>query len=371
MAKKDYYEVLGVNKGASTDEIKSAFKKLAKKYHPDVCKEPDAEAKFKEAQEAYAVLSDEGRRKQYDQFGHDAFNQNTGGAGGFNGFDFSDFNFDDILSSVFEGGMFGNFGGRSNRRNANTRGNDILVQMKLSFMEAALGCKKELNIDSLDKCDDCDGKGGFGEEVCSECHGSGTITSEQRTLFGSFLTRTTCPYCNGKGKTYERTCSTCRGSGQIKVNKDIVVTIPEGVDTGNRLKIGGKGEVSKSGIPGDLYIEFQVSNHEFYTRDENDVYLELPITITEAVLGCKKNIKTLQGNIKLTIPEGSETGDKHRIKGKGIKDVNQNFYGDMYVVIKVVIPKRLSRDQKKLIQQLSDTDFNDKEIEKSERFNNS
>jgi len=373
MAKRDYYEVLGVSKSASQDEIKSAFKKLAKKYHPDICKEPDAEEKFKEVQEAYAVLSDDNRRKQYDQFGHDAFNNMNqgGGASGFGGFDFNDFNFDDILNNVFEGGMFGNFGFSRGRSKKEERGNDLLVEMNLTFMEAALGCKKEITINTVDKCDNCDGKGGFGENTCPNCHGSGTITSEQRTIFGSFLSKTTCPECNGKGTTFDRTCSSCRGTGQVKVKKDIVVTVPEGVDTGNRLKLTGKGEVSKSGIPGDLYIEFNVLPHEFYTRDENDVYLELPITMTEAILGCKKNVKTLQGTVKLTIPEGSETGDKHRIKGKGIKDVNQNFYGDMYIVIKVVTPKKLSREQKKIIALLDETDLTNKEIEKSEKFNNS
>ena len=373
MAKKDYYEVLGVSKTATQDEIKSAFKKLAKKYHPDICKEPDAEQKFKEVQEAYAVLSDEGRRKQYDQFGHDAFNnmnQGGGGASGFGGFDFNDFNFDDILNNVFEGGMFGNFGFGSSRKTKEDRGNDLLVEMNLSFMEAALGCKKEITINTVDQCDNCNGKGGFGENTCPHCHGSGTITTEQRTIFGSFLSKTTCPECNGKGKTFDRMCSSCKGTGQVKVKKDIVVTVPEGVDTGNRLKLSGKGEVSKSGIPGDLYIEFNVAKHEFYTRDENDIYLELPITITEAILGCKKIIKTLTGSVKLTIPEGSETGDKHRLKGKGVKDVNQNFYGDMYVVIKVVTPKKLSREQKKIIEMLDDTDLTNKEIEKSEKFNN-
>ncbi len=370
MAKKDYYEILGVSKNASEDEIKSSFRKLAKKYHPDVSKEVNAEEKFKEVQEAYAVLSDQNRRKQYDQFGHSAFNNSGGTGGNFSGFDFSSFDFSDIFDNLFEGSSFGDFvfNGRS-RKKEETKGKDLLVNMEISFMDAALGCEKELTIETYDSCDLCDGKGGFHEEVCSSCHGSGTITSEQRTLFGSFLTRTTCPKCNGSGEVYEETCSRCHGKGVKKVIKNILVTVPEGVDTGNRLRISGKGEMSKAGISGDLYIEFTVLPHEFYTRDENDIYVELPITITEAILGCKKNIKTIHGDIKLTIPEGSDTGDKHRLKGKGIKDVNQDFYGDMYIVIKVITPKRLSKEQKRLIEMLDETDLTSKEIDKFNKFN--
>ncbi|HPE14715.1 MAG TPA: molecular chaperone DnaJ [Bacilli bacterium] len=371
MAKKDYYEVLGVSKTATVDEIKSAFKKLAKKYHPDVSKEPDAEAKFKEVQEAYAVLSDADRRRKYDQFGHDAFKNTSSGGNPQGGYDFSGFDFSDIFDNIFGGSSFGgSFGfGGGPRREENIKGKDVLVNIKLSFMEAVLGCGKNIELSMHDTCKDCHGAGGFGEETCNVCHGSGTITSEQRTIFGSFLTKTTCNNCGGTGKTYKETCSTCRGAGRIKTKKEISVTIPEGVDTGNRLRITGKGEVSKKGIPGDLYLEFEVSDHDFYQRDENDIYMELPITIKEAILGCKKTIKTLHGSIILTVPSGSETGDKHRLKGKGIKDVNQSFYGDMYIVIKVIIPQKLSRNQKQLLDELDNDDLKTKEIEKNERFN--
>ena len=368
MAKRDYYEVLGVNKDASEKDIKLAFRRLAKKYHPDVNSSPEAEEKFKEAQEAYAVLSDEGRRKQYDQFGHSAFDNN--GASGMGGFDFSGFDFSDIFENLFDFGEASPFGsfGRSGRKRK-TRGNDSLLVMTITFMEAVLGTKKEIEITTTDSCPECSGKGGFDESTCSECHGSGTVTSQQSTLFGSFLTKTTCPKCHGEGVEFKETCHKCRGTGRIKVTKDIEVTVPEGVDNGNRIRLSGMGEASSNGGPnGDLYIEFNVKDHQFYERDGNDLYMELPITITEAILGCKKDIKLLNSKVTLTIPSGSESGDKHRLRGKGIKDVNYNRHGDFYVIIKVLTPKKLSREQKKLIEQLNNTDLNDKEIDKYNKF---
>ena len=362
MNKKDYYEVLGVSKNASQDEIKSAFRKLAKKYHPDVSKEPDAEAKFKEAQEAYAVLSDDQKRKQYDQFGHAAFEQGAGGAGGpfgggFSGFDFNDFDYGDIFDNIF-GGFGGSFGHRSSNRSR--RGSDSLMRMKLSFEEAAFGCKKDISLEVIEDCDNCNGKGGFGETTCDACHGSGTVTSEQHTIFGSFLSKTTCSKCGGKGKAYERTCTACHGTGRVKKAKDLEIKIPAGVDTGTRLKLSGKGDAGSNGGPnGDLYIEFKVSNHEYFVRDEDDIYIEAPITITEAILGCKKEIPTLYGNVTLTIPSGSESGDKHRIKGKGINNETMHHKGDMYIVLKIVTPKKLSREQKKLLEELNKTNLDD------------
>lgn len=369
MDKKDYYEVLGVQKNASQDEIKSAFRKLAKKYHPDVSKEPDAEAKFKEIQEAYAVLSDEEKRKQYDQFGHAAFQGGAGGAGGgFGGFDFSGFSYDDIFDNIFGG--FGGFGGSSRRTsNRATKGNDSLVKMTLTFEEAVYGTKKEIELEVTETCDHCHGKGGFDETTCEHCHGSGTITSEQHTIFGSFLSKTTCPHCGGKGKSYRRKCSECNGTGKIRVEKELEIKVPAGVDTGNRLRLSGKGSAGTNGGPnGDLYIEFTVKDHEFYVRDEDDIYLEVPLTLTEAILGCKKEIPTLYGNVNLTVPAGSESGDKQRIKGKGIHNDSTHRKGDMYIVLKVITPKKLSKEQKRLIEMLDDTDLSDKEIDKFDRF---
>lgn len=368
MDKKDYYEVLGVSKSASQDEIKSAFRKLAKKYHPDVSKEPDAETKFKEIQEAYAVLSDEDKRHQYDQFGHAAFtNGGAGGANGFGGFDFSGFDYGDIFDNIFGGG-FGGFSGR--KQSSSRRGSDTLMHMNLTFDEAIYGCKKNINVEVVENCDECSGSGGFGEQTCDKCHGSGTITSEQHTIFGSFLSKTTCPKCEGTGKTYERVCKKCNGQGRLKTKKNLEIKIPAGVDTGTRLKLSGKGSSGlNGGANGDLYIEFSVSEHEFFIRDDNDIYIEAPITITEAVLGCKKEIPTLYGNVTLTIPAGSESGEKHRIKGKGINNEATRKKGDMYIVLKIVTPKKLTKDQKKLLDELSKTDLtDDDDIKKFDKF---
>lgn len=356
MNKKDYYEVLGVDKNASEADIKSAFRKLAKKYHPDVSKEENAAEKFKEAQEAYAVLSDPEKRKQYDQFGHSAFTNASGGFSGFEGFDFS--NVSDIFEDLFGGMGFSSRGSRSRSSNSPKKGSDILYRMTIDFEEAVYGTKKDIKVDVEEDCDDCHGKGGYDSKTCSECHGSGTITSEQRTMFGSFLSKTTCPYCKGIGTTYEKTCQTCHGSGKVTNRKTITVTIPAGIDSENRLRIAGKGGAGSNGGPnGDLYIEFTVREHEFYQRSDDDIYIELPLTITEATLGAKKEIPTIYGNVDLTIPAGTQSGDKMRLRGKGIENVSTKRKGDMYVITKVIIPEKLTREQKKLFESLSETDL--------------
>ena len=360
MNKRDYYEILGVDKNASEAEIKSAFRKLAKKYHPDVSKEPDAAEKFKEAQEAYAVLSDSNKRSQYDQFGHSAF---QGGSSGAQGFDFGDFDFSDIFEDLF-GGSFG-FGSRKKSRA--TRGEDSLVRMNLSFEEAVFGTKKDIKLDVSSKCDKCDGKGGHGEKTCPTCNGSGYETINQRTMFGVFQSRSVCHTCNGTGHTFDSKCSKCHGTGSVKETKTIEVKIPAGVDTGNRLRLAGKGDAGLNGGPnGDIYIEFVVKSHPLFERDDNDIYLRLPITITEAILGTKIDIPTLDGSVKLSIPAGSSTGDKHRLKGKGISNINGYGKGDMYVIIDVIVPKKLSKEQKDLVDKLSKTNLDDnrKEIKK-------
>lgn len=356
MNKRDYYEVLGVEKTATDAEIKSAFRKLAKKYHPDVSKEENAAEKFKECQEAYAVLSDPDKRRQYDQFGHSAFNNNGAGFSGFEGFDFG--NFSDIFDDLF-GGM-GFSSGRTSNRNKNTprKGADILHHLTIDFEEAAFGTKKDVKVDVEEECPECNGEGGFNSKKCSECHGSGTITSEQRTMFGSFLSKTTCPYCKGTGSTYEKSCSECHGSGKVTNRKTITITVPAGIDSENRLRVAGKGGAGTNGGPnGDLYIEFTVKSHEFYQRVEDDIYIELPLTITEAVLGTKKEVPTLYGNVDLTIPQGTQSGEKMRLRGKGIENVNTKRKGDMYVITKVIIPEKLSRDQKRLFEDLNMTDL--------------
>ena len=359
MNKRDYYEVLGVDKNASDAEIKSAFRKLAKKYHPDVCKEADAADKFKEAQEAYAVLSDPDKRKQYDQFGHSAFSGNGAGGAGFSGFEDFDFgNVSDIFEDLFGGMGFSSRRSSSKKQNGPRKGSDVLYHMTIDFEEAVYGTKKDIKVDMEETCSKCNGAGGSNPKTCSECHGSGTVTSEQRTLFGSFLSKTTCPYCKGTGETYENTCDECHGRGKVTNRKTITITVPAGIDSENRLRIAGKGSAGVNGGPnGDLYIEFTVREHEFYKRVDDDVYIELPLTITEAVLGGKKDVPTLYGNVELTIPSGTQNGEKMRLRGKGIENVNTKKKGDMYVITKVIIPEKLSREQKKIFEELSTTDL--------------
>ncbi|MBO5095663.1 MAG: molecular chaperone DnaJ [Bacilli bacterium] len=361
MDKKDYYEVLGLSKGASDEEIKRAFRKLAKQYHPDVNKEPGAEEKFKEIGEAYAVLSDPQKKAQYDQFGHSAFSNGAGGQG------FGGFNAEDIdLSSIFEdlfgssfGGGFGGFGG-SSRKNTNrpTKGRDSLVKLNLSFDEAVFGCKKTINIDLNETCDKCNGKGGFEETTCSTCGGSGRVISQQQSLFGIIQSQTTCRDCGGSGSTFKKVCNECSGNGHVRKNKEIVVTVPEGVDNGYQLRISGKGEAGKNGGPnGDIYIEFSVKEHELFVRDEEDIYVEVPLTITEAVLGCKKDVPTLTGVVSVDIKAGIQNGSKLKLKGKGVKVPNSLKKGDMYLIMNVVIPTKLDRKQKQLFKDLDKTDL--------------
>ena len=369
MNKKDYYEVLGVSKTATDAEIKSAFRRLAKQYHPDISKEANAEEKFKEIQEAYAVLSDPNKRKQYDQFGHAAFEQ--GANGGFSGFDFSGFDVDleDILGSMFGSG-FG-FSSRGGRRNTRTRGNDVLYHMDLSFDEAVFGCEKDIKVDTSVTCSDCDGMGGHDEMTCDVCHGSGTITSEQRSILGAFVTKTTCSNCQGTGKTFKRRCSSCNGKGSVRKNQTISVKIPAGIDTGMRLRVAGKGEAGSNGGPnGDLYLEFRVKEHEFFKRDGDDIYLNVPITITDAIIGCKKDIRTLDSVVTLNIKPGTNTGDKQRIKGRGIKNTSTGNQGDMYLIFEIVLPDKLSREQKNLFEKLSDTNLENTTYNKFTKFVN-
>lgn len=360
---KSYYDVLGVDKNADQKEIKSAFRKLAKKYHPDINKEPGAEEKFKEIGEAYSVLGDEDKRRQYDQLGHQAYTQGAqqgGFGGGFSGF--SGFGGDDVdLSSIFEdlfgGGMFGG-GSRGSSQNRPVKGKDSLVTIKLTFEEAVFGCKKTISIDLDSECDECSGKGGSGERTCPTCGGRGRVVNEQRTPFGFFQSESVCPDCNGKGKTFKEVCSKCHGTGHIVKEKEIEITVPEGVDTGHQLRISGKGAAGYNGGPnGDIYIEFEVKDHPLFERKGNDIYVDVPLTITEAVLGCKKEVPTLTGSVVLDIDSGSQSGDQLRLRGKGVKDPTRNRKGDMYVVLDVVIPNKLDRTQKQLFKELAETDL--------------
>ncbi len=365
--KRDYYEVLGVSKDATDEEIKRSFRKLAKQYHPDLNKEPGAEEKFKEIGEAYAVLSDKQKRATYDQFGHAAFDGN-GGAGGFGGFDAGDIDLSEILRAAFGDsfGGFGGFGGFSDFFGGGSRtssdrprkGRDTLLRVDLTFEEAAFGVDKDISLNLNDTCEHCHGKGGFDEETCSYCHGNGYVITEQRSILGVIQSRSACPKCNGKGKSYKNVCKECNGTGQIKKKKTISIHIPEGVDTGYQLRISGKGEAGINGGPnGDIYLECHVKESDFYQRDNDDLYITVPITIVEATLGCKKEVPTIYGNVIMDIKAGTQNNTKYKLKGKGLKRPSSLKKGDQYVVINVVIPTKLSREQKKLFESLKNTDL--------------
>ena len=370
MAKRDYYEVLGVSKDATEDEIKSAFRKKAKEYHPDINKSPDAPEKFKEAQEAYACLSDKDNRAKYDQYGHAAFENPYGGAGGTGGYSggnpFGNFDFSDIFDDLFGGGFgsFGSsFGGESRNSSRARKGSDTLYGMKIDFMDAVYGTKKDIDLDYYETCEDCDGKGGHGETTCPECNGRGTIIKQTSTILGTIQTRSTCPECNGKGKIYKTKCSTCKGNGRVRVNKTLTIDIPAGIDNGEQLRVSGKGEPGINGGPnGDLYIEIRINPHELYRRDGNDIYIDLPVTITDLCLGCKKVIKTMDGEVEIKIREGSQPGEILRIKGKGINNPDSWKKGDFYCVLNLIIPTSLSRKQKSLLQELDETDLEDEPV---------
>ena len=376
--KRDYYDVLGISKNASDAEIKSAFRKKAKEFHPDLNKDnPSAAEKFKEAQEAYSVLSDENKRKMYDQYGHAGVSSSGPGGAGFGGFsDFggAGFDFGDIFESIFGGsgagfGGFSDFRGARSSRNQATRGSDILMRMNLTFDEAVYGTEKKFNIDVVEDCTECHGNGGFDKKECSTCHGRGTVTTQQQTILGSFMSTTTCSDCHGKGYTYKRKCDECNGKGKVSLNKKLTINIPEGINTGDRQRISEKGNPgSNGGRNGDLYIEFIVDEHDYFVRENDDIYLEVPLTLTEAILGCKKEIPTLYGNVKLNVSAGTNSGDRQRIKGKGVNNKYRKHKGDMYVIFKVYTPNKLSREQKLLIDKLNDTDLKTEEIKRFEKF---
>ena len=363
MNKKDYYEVLGVSKTATDEEIKRAFRKLAKQYHPDINKEPGAEEKFKEIGEAYAVLSDANKRRQYDQFGHAAFeNGGSGGGTGFQGFNMGDIDLEDILGDLFGGGFrgFSGFGGSSRASSRPSKGEDIRVVLNLTFEEAAFGCEKDVKLNLTSECSRCKGKGGFNEKICRTCGGAGKVLEQAQTIFGYMQTQKTCPDCKGRGKTYETICDECHGKGVVEKVKTLTVTIPEGVDEGYQLRLSGKGNAGLNGGPnGDVFIEFKIKEHPLFERDGADIYLEVPVTITDATLGCKKEIPTLYGNIILEIKAGTQNYTKLKIKGKGIKLPNSISKGNMYAVVNIIIPTKLDRKQKALLQDLAQTDLED------------
>ncbi|NIK67511.1 molecular chaperone DnaJ [Paenibacillus sp. BK720] len=346
--KRDYYEVLGVSKGASGDEIKKAYRQLARKYHPDVNKEADAETKFKEVKEAYDVLSDDGQRARYDQFGHVDPNQGMGGAGGFSGNgDFGGFG--DIFDMFFGGG-----GGRRDP-NAPQRGNDLQYSMTIEFKEAVFGKETEITIPRTESCDTCAGSGakpGTKPETCTVCHGSGQQEVVQNTPFGRMVNRRACSNCGGSGKVIKEKCGTCHGAGRVKKQRKINVRIPAGVDDGAQIRLSGEGEGGLRGGPaGDLYIVIRVKAHEFFERENDDIYCEVPLTFVQAALGDEIEIPTLTEKVKLKIPAGTQTGTYFRLKGKGVPKLRGYGQGDQHVKVTVVTPTKLSDEQKDLLRQ--------------------
>jgi len=362
-SKKDYYEVLGVEKTASDDEIKSAYRKLAHKYHPDNKETGDAD-KFKECSEAYSVLSDPSKRKTYDQFGQAAFDQSAGGSNpfagsgfegfNFNGGDFSDLN--DILSSMFGFGGFG--GGQSRRRDGVYRGEDSMMRIKISFVDAALGTTISLPINFDESCPDCNGTGaknGSAFETCPQCGGHGVVLTQQRTIFGVMQSQTTCPRCGGSGKIIKEVCPTCAGKGFKHVKKTIDVKIPAGIANGQQIRVAGKGGRGTNGGPnGDLYLEVVVAPHQSFEREGNDIHLTIPIDFIDICLGASITIPTLYGDVEMKIPAGTQPTQIFKVKGKGVKDVRGNSYGDELVHLNVKTPTELSKEQRKALEQFKE-----------------
>lgn len=342
--KRDYYEVLGVGKDASADDVKKAYRKLARQYHPDVNKEADAEAKFKEVKEAYDVLSDDQKRATYDRYGHVDPNQGMGGAGG------ADFGgFGDIFDMFFGGG------GRQRDPNAPQRGNDLQYTMTIEFKEAVFGKETEITIPRTENCDTCHGSGakaGTSPKTCTTCHGTGQQEVVQNTPFGRIANRRVCQSCRGTGKIITDKCNTCHGEGRVKKQRRIKVNIPAGVDDGSQIRISGEGESGVRGGPnGDLYIVLRVKSHEFFDREGDDIYCEVPINFVQAALGDEIEIPTLNERVKLKIPAGTQTGTYFRLKGKGVPKLRGIGSGDQHVKVTVVTPTKLSDEQKELLRQ--------------------
>lgn len=365
--KRDFYEVLGIDRGASAEEIKKAYRKLAVKYHPD--KNPgdkDAEDKFKELSEAYEVLSDPSSRQRYDQFGHQAFGAGRGGgggaAGGFGGFGGIDL--EEALrtfmgasgggSSIFDD-FFGGGGGRQSAGNARTRGADLRYDLEIDFEEAVLGSERKMTLTVNEECSSCSGSGaekGSKKETCQQCGGSGFVVSGG----GFFQVRQTCPVCRGTGQVIKQPCRKCSGSGMTKVNRNLTLKIPAGVETGSRLRLSGKGEGGMRGAPaGDLYVVLHVKPHELFQRRDDDIFIEMPIPFDIATLGGQVQVPTINGYAKLKIPPGTESGKVFRLRGKGVKSIHSFGNGDQHVRVVVEVPENLDKKQQKLIKELQST----------------
>jgi len=352
-SQKDYYDILGVDRDADQKEIKKAYRKLAKKYHPDRNPDdPEAGEKFKEISEAYGILSDEDKRARYDQYGHagigdDDFNYEDFARGGFGGLE--------DLFEMFMGGGFSGMGQRS--QNRPTRGRDLEYRMEISFEDAAFGTEKTIRIPRQETCQTCDGSGakpGSNPRTCPKCDGSGQIRVNQRTPFGNMAQIKTCDRCQGRGEIIDEPCSDCNGEGRVNRRRDIKVEIPAGISSGQRIRLSGKGGAGKRGGPsGDLFVRVDVKPHDLFERKGDDVYYELPISFVQAALGDEIQVPTLEGEVKLKIPEGTQPGDSLRLKNKGINHLRSSGRGDQYIKIKVVIPKSLDSEQKDLLQKFA------------------
>ena len=371
--KRDYYEVLGVAKGCSDDELKKAYRKLAKKYHPDLNPgDKDAEAKFKEVNEAYEVLSDKEKRQRYDQFGHAGVDPNFGagggaGAGGFGGFG----DFSDIFGDIFGGG-FG-FGGSTRTRdpNAPTRGNDVGASLGISFMEAVKGCKREISYQRLENCDRCGGTGakeGTSPETCPDCHGTGQVRVSKRSPFGMIQTVQTCSRCGGRGRIVRESCQKCGGRGRVRIGRKLEVNIPAGIDDGQTFVVRGQGDQGQNGGPaGDLHVTVSVRPDPLFERDGFDIWCDIPITYTQAVLGDEIVVPTVDGKVKYNVPEGTQSGTVFRLRDKGVTAVNGRGRGDQYVRVNIEVPKSLSRAQKEKLREFEES-LSEKNYNKRQGF---
>jgi molecular chaperone DnaJ len=363
MSKRDYYEVLGVERSADKDTLKKAFRKLAQKYHPDVNKTPEAEAVFKEVNEAYQVLSDDQKRAAYDRFGHDGLQ--GAGMGDFSG-GFGD------LSSIFEE-LFGGMGGSSARNRRQPRaGADLRTDITLSFEEAVFGAERDLDIPRLEVCDRCKGSGAeppTSPVTCSTCSGMGEVRRRQQSpLFGQVVTASTCPSCGGSGEVIPSPCSKCKGGKRVRVSRKINVKIPAGVDEGTRIRLAGEGEAGQlGGPPGNLYVVIDVEPHPIFTRDQFDVHLELPLNVAQAALGAVLNVPTLEGKQhELEVPAGTQHGRSFTVRGLGVPRLQRSGRGDMVVTVKVMTPTNLNAEQKQLLRELAKT-FGDQNVEPQQR----
>ena len=352
--KRDYYEVLGVEKNASEGEIKKAYRRLAMKYHPDQNPgDASAEAKFKEIGEAYEVLSDPDKKARYDQYGFAGVDPNFGaGGGGFGGFE--GFDFGDIFGSFFGGGARA-----SQRRNGPARGQNLGVEIEITFEEAAFGCEKDISYSRVESCSSCAGSGckaGSQPETCSRCNGRGTIRTQQNFMGMTMQSENPCPTCGGKGKLIKDPCNTCKGKGKVRRNKTVKVTVPAGIDHGQSFRLRGEGNCGTGGgANGDVLVTVGIKRHPIFERDGANVLCEMPITFTQAALGAEIEVPTLDGRVRYTIAEGTQTGTTFRLRGKGIPHVGYSSRGDQYVTVVVETPTKLTREQKELLQKLDET----------------